>query len=228
MWRRRVVDHEFFLQPNTSEAGKFKVDAGISDDVFSEFCEHVDFLSLPRLLKGLTPEDHEANARKAIAKMNLLSLEARGGRFAKNCGCDSNSVRSTPLIWDTGASYGLTPFRSDFIDYQECDIPVKDITKVNRVIGIGTVMYRFIATNGDVLYLPSLAYHLVTADIRLFSPQTYHQLYGGRSEIDGNKVLMKLQKQNDFTLRHDIQIDIDKQYTNLPVVYDVYGRCGIN
>ena len=86
MWRRRVIDHEFFLQPNASDAGKFKVGGEISDDVLSEFCEHADFLSLPRLIKGLKPQDHEANARKAIAKMNLLSLEVRGGRFAKNCG----------------------------------------------------------------------------------------------------------------------------------------------
>ena len=38
------------------------------------------------------------------------------------------------LVWDTGASYGLTPSRSYFIDYVRCDIPVKDVTKVNRVI----------------------------------------------------------------------------------------------
>ncbi len=25
--------------------------------------------------------------------------------------------KSLMLIWDTGASFGLTPFRSDFIDY---------------------------------------------------------------------------------------------------------------
>ena len=47
------------------------------------------------------------------------------------------------LIWDTGASYGLTPFRSDFIDYVKCEIPVRDVTKVNTVVGIGTTLHKF-------------------------------------------------------------------------------------
>jgi hypothetical protein len=33
-------------------------------------------------------------------------------------------------IWDTGASAGLTPFWSDFIDYVECKIDVCNITEV--------------------------------------------------------------------------------------------------
>ena len=65
--------------------------------------------------------------------------------------------------------------------------------------GIGTVMYKFVATNGDLLYLPGLAYHLDTADICLFSPQNYHQLYGGSSTIDGDKVVMKLKQQPALT-----------------------------
>ena len=41
-----------------------------------------------------------------------------------------------------GASYGLTPFRSDFIDYVKCQIPVRDVTMVNTVVGIGTTLSR--------------------------------------------------------------------------------------
>ncbi len=40
------------------------------------------------------------------------------------------------LIWDTGMSFGVTPFWIDFIDYVECNIPVRDGTKVNKVVGI--------------------------------------------------------------------------------------------
>ena len=43
------------------------------------------------------------------------------------------------LVWDMGASYGLTLFRSDFIDYVKFDLPVKGVTKVNRAIGIVTI-----------------------------------------------------------------------------------------
>ena len=42
--------------------------------------------------------------------------------------------KSLILVWDTGASFGLTQFRSDFIDYVEADIAVKDVTKIKHVI----------------------------------------------------------------------------------------------
>jgi hypothetical protein len=39
------------------------------------------------------------------------------------------------LIWDTGASAGLTPFRSDFIDYVQVDFEIRDdVTKANKVV----------------------------------------------------------------------------------------------
>ncbi len=60
------------------------------------------------------------------------------------------------LIWDTGASFGLTQFQSNFIDYVKCDIPDKDMTKVTRVIGIGTTLHKFVDTNGQEVCLTSL------------------------------------------------------------------------
>ncbi len=52
------------------------------------------------------------------------------------------------LIRDTG----VTPFRSDFIDYVKCDIPVMDVTKVNKVIGIGTTLHKLTDTNGWCIF----------------------------------------------------------------------------
>ncbi len=73
--------------------------------------------------------------------------------------------KDTPLVWDTGATHGLTPFMKDFIHYHLCDIPVKDISKVNWVIGVGTVMHKFRVTNGKDIFLPGVSFHLPTADI---------------------------------------------------------------
>jgi hypothetical protein len=65
------------------------------------------------------------------------------------------------LIRDTGATYGLTPFRSDFIDYVKCKIPVRDATKVNTVVGTGTTLHKlFTDINGNPIYLPCVSYHL--------------------------------------------------------------------
>ena len=83
--------------------------------------------------------------------------------------------KHTPLILDTGATQGLTPFLKDFIQYHPCDIPVKDISKVNWVIGVGTVMHKFQATNGKDIFLPGVSFHLLAANIQLMSPQSYHQ-----------------------------------------------------
>ena len=118
-----------------------------------------------------------------------------------------------PLVWDTGASYGLTPFRSDFIYYVECDILVKDATKVNMVIGIGTNLHKFIESNGQDILLPCISYHITPKYVQLFSPHTYHQINDGHSVVQGNQVNMHL----PF---HRIQITVDLGGTNLPVVHD--------
>lgn len=210
--------HEQFLRPILSETNQFKLD-DLSDDTLNTFCEDTDFLSLMRLLNNFSTENHVDNITQLKSRMTMFCAEAKASGIFK--ACNSDRFMNMPLVYDTGASYGLTPFRSDFIDYQPCDIGVKDISKMNRVRGIGTVMYKMKATNGEIIFLAGLAYHLETADIRLFSPQTYHQIYGGSSDIDGDRVLMKLPQQPDLSIRHDIEIPIDRENTNLPLIYDV-------
>jgi hypothetical protein len=83
--------------------------------------------------------------------------------------------KHTPLIWDTEATHKLTPFMKNFIHYHPCDIPVKNISKDNQVIGVGTVMHKFRAINGKDVFLPGVSFHLPITDIRLMSPQSYHQ-----------------------------------------------------
>ena len=83
------------------------------------------------------------------------------------------------LVWDTGASIGLTPFRCDFIDYLPLEgATVKDISKANKVLGIGTVMWKFNSRRGDDVFIPAVAYHMPECDIRLIIPQSYFQLHG--------------------------------------------------
>jgi len=219
-WKQRVLDHESFLDAPSQTGTLFNLCEVIPDELLDKFCEQTDFLSFTRLLSKFKTSDHAAHAQAAVARMNILLCNSSSDtKHAYNQ--SRPGLMNTPLVYDAGALHGLTPFRQDFIDYKECDIPVKDVSKVNRVRGIGTVMYKFVATKGDLLYLPGLAYHLATADIRLFSPQTHHQLYGGSSTVDGDKVIMNLQQQPGLSIRHDIEIPIDKTCTNLPMVYNV-------
>ena len=83
------------------------------------------------------------------------------------------SFKTTPLVWDSGASFRLNPYCADFIDNMECDIDIKDISNLNKVIGFGMTLHKFtvqMVTNS----LPALSYHLPSADIHLFSPQAYY------------------------------------------------------
>jgi hypothetical protein len=97
----------------------------------------------------------------------------------------------------------------------ECDIPVRDVTKVNKVIEIGTTIHKFTDINGNLVFLPCVSYHLPQTDVCLFSPQTYHQMHGGYSEVYGQSIKMKLRTSS-------IHIDILWDQANLPVVHDSF------
>ncbi len=103
-----------------------------------------------------------------------------GGTYEGQCPHMDDPVnpKITMLIWDTGASFGLTPFWSDFIDYVKCKISVQDVTKVNKVIHIGTTLHKFTAVKALPVYLPCVLYHLPKTDVHLFSPQMFHQMHG--------------------------------------------------
>ncbi len=119
------------------------------------------------------------------------------------------------LTWDMGASYTLTLFCSDFINCVECDIPVLDVTKVNKVIGIGTTLHKFTNTDGKPVFLPCVSYYLPQTDFCIFSPQTYHQMHGGYSKVYAQSIQIKLQTST-------ISITIKQGLTNLPVVRDCF------
>ncbi len=142
-----------------------------------------DFLRLPQLLKTFCNHDyHVSKIKLALNQIDLL----RSTFEMHHSASDRLDPKTFIFIWHTGASAGLTPFYSNFIDYVECEIDVRDISKVNKVIGIGTTLHRFVDTNGNDVYLPCVSYHLPLTDVRLFSPQIYHQLHGGHSVVNGD------------------------------------------
>ena len=191
-----------------------KDDITIKQSTLETFCswEH-DFLALPRLIKSLSDKEfHENNIASCLARVASL----RGVYDFSHAG-STPDPRTTVLIYDTGASAGLTRHRCDFIDYVEIEIEVRDVTKANKVVGIGTTLHKFVDDKGMDVFLPCVAYHLPTTDVRLFSPQIYHQLHGGHSIVDGDKVVLKLGGR-----RPHITIPIERGSTNLPCVYNSF------
>jgi hypothetical protein len=130
------------------------------------------FLRLPQLLDTFCNQDYQVKKIKLVLDRVALLC---GTYEMHQSVSDHIDPKTLILIWDTGGSAGLTPFCSDFIDYAECDIEICDVTKVNKVIGVGTTLHKFINVAGNNIYLPCVSYHLPSTDIRLFSPQVYHQ-----------------------------------------------------
>jgi hypothetical protein len=75
------------------------------------------------------------------------------------------------------------------------------------------MLHRFVDTKGNGVCLPCVSYHLPLTDVRLFSPQIYHQLHGGNSVVNGDEVEMKFCKEGAA-----ISIPIDRNSTSLPIV----------
>jgi hypothetical protein len=157
---------------NKKKVGLCSVMSELKLSTLQGFCavDH-DFLLLPQLLKTIGNHDyHVRQIKLALDQVALLC-----GTFEMHqSASDHLNPKTLILIWDTGASAGLTPFWSDFIDYVECKIDVRDITKVNKVVGNGTTLHKFVDNNGNHVYLPCVSYHLPTTDVWLFSPQIYH------------------------------------------------------
>ena len=119
------------------------------------------------------------------------------------------------MVFDTGASGGLTPFRSDFVTYEKVQFDVKGVAGKGNVIGKGLVLQNFCTRCGNVIYISSHAFHMPTAEIRLESPKSLFSKLGGQSQalIDGRAIVWTLPDGKII----DIPID---PMTNLPLLRD--------
>ena len=223
VWRCRVVEHEGFLNPKGSSAcwwnqypvanTKFLAEPNmdsflphadfgvVPEEVLTKFVEdRADtFLAATRLMLKLKSADRATAAEKIMQRANIFSntyqtKDVKGKKWR-------HTFKTCPLVWDTGASAGLAPFRCDFIDYMKSQMPVNNIARTNMVIGIGTALHKF-WINGGPIYLPCLSFHLPSDEAYLFSFQTYHKLYGGHSSIFGDCVVKMFDNM-------PIEVDID-------------------
>ena len=112
----------------------------------NEFCDDNNhFPRLPKLLQEFLQQNKTSGSQQTVYSLDILksTLDA----------CNNVNLVATfqtmIMAWRNGASFGLTPFKAEFFDYMECDIPVKDVTKVKKVIGIGTTIHKFKNSKGD-------------------------------------------------------------------------------
>jgi hypothetical protein len=80
-----------------------------------------DFLRLPQLLTFFCNHDyHVSQIKLALDRVALLC----GTMEMHHSASDFLNPKTLILIWDTGASAGLTPFCSNFIDYIEREVDI--------------------------------------------------------------------------------------------------------
>ena len=81
-----------------------------------------------------------------------------------------------PIVFDTGASFSLTPFIEDF-DVEGIEEPdVKEMHGIAdkiKIEGRGWVEWSIRDAFGNICLIRTQAYYVPSAHIRLFSPQTY-------------------------------------------------------
>ena len=194
---RDLCNHFLDSHDPLSISGSFQVGRG---------SRYAGLVHQDSILQSMTRLSELRQSYMRLAEMQLSSPK------------DTDGFWRVPMIWDTGASIGLTPFRSDFIHYEALEgVTVKDIARDNKVWGIGTAMWRFITRLGHEVYLPIICYHVEHAEIRLMSPQLYFKRAGGYATVSSYNVT--------FHLPDDNIIDIPiSPVMNLPLVNKVGTR----
>lgn len=98
-----------FIEPTMPDFAITCLENTIPDDTLSSFCSKTDFLSPVRLLKGFSAQESGIVAQQVVDRYNShyaqMLLEAKTGPISA-----PNFFKHCPLVWDTGASHGLTPF----------------------------------------------------------------------------------------------------------------------
>ena len=223
--RHRTISHLPAIVPSLWESDRVQCnrrvhtlfdklgnDRGQCNRRAQELCDKLGHLTddTRRMIYPVSPSIMDAVYKRYLNhRLNVLrNCHSGKGKYKKH------SYTDTMCIFDTGASIGLSPYRADFIDYLPLeDATIKDISKVNKVLGIGTVMWKLKSRKGDEVFIPCVAYHMPECDIRLMSPQCYFQTHGGHADITEHMVTMYLPGID----KHIVDIPIDKT-CNLPAI----------
>ncbi len=172
----------------------------------------------------------EALRQANVAAVRLTSiLNGRLGRGEQTSGYltqpkDDEKGWDIPIVLDTGASFSLTPVKSDFVtSIRPCDIKsMTGITDSVRVEGIGEVEWPIRDMNGKPGLIRVQAYYIPQATIRLFSPQSYFQKHSSGSCYFDAKVT-KL-TQNDGSV---LTFEYNRE-SNLPLLWPADTSLQVN
>ena len=125
-----------------------------------------------------------------------------------------------PIVFDTGCSLSVSPFKSDFVgDLEEPDVnDMRGLSDSVKVCGMGSVEWVVRDANGNVGTIRTRAYYIPQATIRLFCPQEYiHEHKNTRAILDkpgveliiagGHKLFFPWNCGNNLPISHATRLD---------------------
>jgi hypothetical protein len=160
------------------------------DKALSELIHPLDWLALERNVhdphSGLlsltsdTQQIHDAIITADQLKLDL-NMQPRAHPFQAAVFLSSDLVGfQVPIVFDTGASFSLTPFLEDFVDGIE-PATEKEMNGINssvKIEGVGWVEWTIRDVFGHVCLIRTRAYYIPESSICLFSPQQYCKEHG--------------------------------------------------
>jgi hypothetical protein len=128
-----------------------------------------------------------------------------------------------PVIFDTGASLGITFNKMDFdgpLTKPEGDLRFGGMAKGLKIEGIGPVTWTFRNGNHEEVQIRSNCYYVPNAKVRLLSPQRlFNRERGVGGKFEGDESAFKLVFHNGPTLT----VDYD-EHNHLPIGYAIVGN----
>lgn len=132
--------------------------------------------------------------------------------------CDDGEER-IEILWDTGATWSVTPYKTDFTEgIEPCEDEVmQGLSGSSEIIGKGDLAYVIRMSNGTTLALRSKAYYIPVAQRRILSPQQMMQHPAHKDGIKATQVsdriiLTQLSDGSTFTICNNLS-------NNLPTFY---------
>jgi hypothetical protein len=120
-----------------------------------------------------------------------------------------------PVVFDTGCSFSITPFKEDFTSTIE-KTDVKDLaglTDTVAIAGVGWIEWPIRDVFGQIAVLRTQAYYVPTASIRLHSPQCYFiENQAGHCYFDCRKLIFAMADGQELTFPFSYQ-------SNIPLMY---------
>jgi hypothetical protein len=166
-------------------------------------------------------EECEANLLASEKAMDLLTDDSW---LISVAAFSTFTTQNVPVIFDTGASLSITPYSADFIvppTAPKNTIKLGGMAGNLDIMGVGTVSWTFLASNGLEIQIRTLAYWVPNAKARLLSPQKlFKKSQGvfGRYEGDEDTFNLYLNNNPPITVAYDDRSSLPIGYAHTGAV----------